>query len=89
MAIDSAPSFLFDTPDNWRAITPTPGHFVETIALPGDANGDNSVTFADFLILSSNFGRIDAVFADGDFDGDTNVSFADFLILSQNFGISL
>ncbi len=54
--------------------------------IPGDANRDGEVTFADFLILSSNFGKqVDAVWADGDFDGDGMVSFADFLILSANF----
>jgi len=62
--------------------------FVDNDPLSGDANGDGEVAFADFLILSSNFGRADAdiVFADGDFNGDGEVGFADFLILSSNFG---
>ena len=55
--------------------------------IAGDADGDEEVSFADFLVLSNNFGRqIDAVWADGDFDGDGDVSFADFLILSENYG---
>ena len=38
---------------------------------PGDADGDGKVAFADFLILSANFGKqVDAVWADGDFNGD-------------------
>lgn len=53
---------------------------------PGDANSDGNVTFADFLILSNNFGSIDAVFADGDFDGDGRVTLDDFLILAGHYG---
>ena len=56
---------------------------------PGDADGDGKVAFADFLILSANFGKqVDAVWADGDFNEDGRVEFADFLILSENFGES-
>ena len=54
--------------------------------LPGDANEDSVVNFADFLILSTNFGNTDTSWSDGDFDGNSIVDFADFLILSQNFG---
>ena len=57
--------------------------------LPGDANGDGQVQFADFLILSANFGRDNATEAQGDFDGDGKVQFSDFLILSANFGKTL
>ncbi len=57
-------------------------------ALPGDANLDGTVDFADFLVMSSNFGesREDITWLDGDMDGDGSVSFADFLLLSANFG---
>lgn len=54
--------------------------------LRGDADGDGTVGFSDFLILSSNFGKNDQSFADGDFDADGQVTFADFLVLSANFG---
>ena len=57
--------------------------------LPGDANGDGSTNFQDFLILANNFGKEGAVFADGDFDGDGRVSFLDFLVLAENFGKSI
>lgn len=60
------------------------GAAVET--LPGDIDGDGSVAFADFLILSNNFGTMVDANMDGDLDGDGNVAFADFLILSDNFG---
>jgi len=53
--------------------------------LPGDADLNGAVEFADFLSLSSSFGK-ETGWADGDFDGDQRVQFADFLLLSQNFG---
>ena len=71
-----------------------PGIHVPTIAevvdppmgLPGDVDGDGSVAFADFLILSANFGTMVDAGTGGDLDGDGSVAFADFLILSDNFG---
>ena len=55
--------------------------------LPGDANGDWEVNFADFLILSQNYGKEkDAIFGEGDFDENGAINFVDFLILSENFG---
>ena len=54
--------------------------------IPGDADGDGQVAFADFLLLSANFGKKDATPSEGDFNGDSEVNFADFLILSKNFG---
>jgi len=54
--------------------------------LLGDINEDGAVSFADFLILSTNFGAQDAQPANGDIDIDGDVDFADFLILSANFG---
>ena len=56
--------------------------------LPGDATGDGTVSFDDFLIVSANFGfATDRAFAGGDFNGDGETSFEDFLILSNNFGV--
>jgi|GEM_PF-2366374 len=57
--------------------------------LSGDANNDNFVDFADFLILSANFGFEEAVWERGDFNDDQIVDFADFLLLSMNFGKKL
>ena len=48
---------------------------------------DGKVDFADFLIISANFGRTDASLAEGDIDGDGKVGFSDFLLLSNNFGL--
>lgn len=52
----------------------------------GDSDFDGRVTFADFLILSSNFEREGAAWPDGDFNWDKRVDFADFLVLADNFG---
>jgi len=54
--------------------------------LVGDVNGSGEVDFADFLILSANFGTVVDQGCCGDLDGDGRVAFADFLILSGNFG---
>ena len=47
--------------------------------LIGDLDGDGSVDFADFLMLSENFGTESEI---GDLDGNGKVAFADFLILA-------
>ena len=52
----------------------------------GDINGDGDVSFADFLVLSSNFGNPAESHTEGDINCDGEVSFADFLVLSANFG---
>ena len=45
----------------------------------GDFDGDGSVSFADFLLLSSNYGKqVDAVWAEGDFNGDMVFNSSDF-----------
>lgn len=54
----------------------------------GDANDDGRVDFADFLIVSNNFGRTETTRHMGDFNGDNEVNFSDFLVLSSNFGAS-
>ena len=54
--------------------------------LLGDLDGDGNVAFADFLILSANFGKESASYAQGNIDLRGDVSFADFLTLSSNFG---
>lgn len=59
-----------------------------TVLLVGDLDGDGTVGFADFLILSANFG-MPGTTEQGDIDGDGTVGFADFLTLSANFGESV
>ena len=59
---------------------------IDLSPIQGDANGDNQVNFADFLLLASSFGKSrDVAFADGDFNFDGVVDFRDFLLLAQNF----
>ncbi len=52
----------------------------------GDIDGSGDVAFADFLILSSNFGQAAVDHTTGDIDCSGDVAFADFLVLSSNFG---
>jgi|GEM_PF-3082199 len=52
----------------------------------GDIDGSGDVAFADFLILSANFGQAVFGHTEGDIDCGGDVAFADFLILSANFG---
>ena len=56
--------------------------------LTGDLDGSGDVAFADFLILSANFGAMNVSYGEGDIDCDGSVAFADFLTLSANFGQS-
>lgn len=58
--------------------------------VPGDVDSDLDVDFADFLVLSANFGKeVDEAIADGDFDLDGKVDFADYLLLAEYFGENL
>lgn len=51
----------------------------------GDVDLSRTVEFADFLLMSANFGDQGVGWAGGDFDGG-GVGFSDFLRLSGNFG---
>lgn len=55
----------------------------------GDVDENGTVEFADFLILSANFGNAVETHEQGDIDCNGSVEFADFLILSANFGNSI
>ena len=52
----------------------------------GDLDLDGRVGFADFLVLSQNFGKQDVGYGLGDVNGDGSVGFDDFLMLSESFG---
>ena len=53
-------------------------------SLPGDANRDGKVTFADYIALELGFGTSGGWSA-GDFNGDGIVNFKDYIILESNF----
>gem|GEM_PF-2390080 len=52
----------------------------------GDIDGNGTVEFADFLVLSNSFGQEVEGHAQGDLDCNGAVEFADFLVMSANFG---
>ena len=55
---------------------------------PGDLDGNGAIDFADFLIVSTNYGADDATYVEGNVDLDGGVGFADFLILSENLTVA-
>ena len=55
----------------------------------GDLDGNGTVEFNDFLVLSSNFSQSVSTYEAGDIDCNTVVEFNDFLVLSTNFGQSV
>lgn len=57
--------------------------------VPGDANHDNTVNFADLLTLAQHYGQSNAAWENGDFNFDGTVNFADLLALAQNYGTSV
>jgi hypothetical protein len=57
--------------------------------LKGDLNGDGTVSIADFITLSSNFGKSPASYSDGDVNYDHAVTISDFIDLAANFNKSI
>ena len=61
-----------------------------TPLLPGDADGDGNVGFADFTIVARHYGLTSgATWAVGDFNNDGSVGFDDLVILARNYGRSI
>ncbi len=56
--------------------------------VPGDVDFSGNVSFADFLVVSENFGQAGTDWRSGDFDWDRRTDFTDFLQLSKYFGSS-
>jgi hypothetical protein len=54
--------------------------------LPGDANLDGRVDFADLVVLAQHYNARTDLWSEGDFTGDGNVDFADLVQLAQNYG---
>lgn len=88
-AANSSADSTFDVNEDGQIAASDGTHIVETIlqTKAGDLDLNGKVEFADFLVLSTNFGKAGS-YADGDADGDGLVAFADFLLLSTNFGFA-
>lgn len=56
-------------------------------ALPGDVDGDDTVSFLDFLLLAEDFGSTEET--DADINSDGKVDDTDLLLLKNNFGKSV
>ena len=61
---------------------------LESVFIPGDANGDGMVDVADLGVLGANFNQSNMAFADGDFNDDGIVDVADLGILGANWSAS-
>jgi uncharacterized protein (DUF2141 family) len=59
---------------------------VQSVNLPGDANGDGMVDVGDLGILAANYGLAGKTWANGDFNGDGKVDVGDLGILAANYG---
>jgi len=55
-------------------------------ALPGDFNGDQAVTGADYVLWADHFGGDEGVLAAGTGNGDGTISGADYVLWANNFG---
>jgi len=79
-------------PFSWNLITLAEALEVE-VACDSDTGGDldanGAVEFADFLIMSANFGTAVDDHTFGDIDCNGTVEFADFLVMSANFGTNV
>ena len=58
------------------------------VGFVSDLDGDGTVSFSDFLILSANFGKTTTDRGDGDLDGNGLIDLSDFLRLVAEFGRS-
>jgi len=54
--------------------------------LPGDADADGKVDFADLVLVARHYGMTNATWADGDFNNDGSVGFDDLVIVARNYG---
>lgn len=67
---------VFDEPNGLLKLQPR---------IPGDANGDSVVDFADLLVVAQMYDGQGAGYEQGDFNGDGMVDFADLLAIVQRY----
>jgi hypothetical protein len=65
------------------------GAGLDFFALPGDANRDRRVDFADLVRLAQNYDGVGKTFSQGDFNYDGAVDFADLVVLAQRYDTGL
>jgi hypothetical protein len=73
---------VFDEPNGLLSVRPR---------LPGDANRDGKVDFADLVAIAQHYGAqptSDDPWTDGDFNGDGVIDFADLVALAQHYNLS-
>ena len=75
--------------DDGHGYSPVSAATQLTILWAGDANGDGTVNFKDYIALEANFGKASMTWTQGDFDGNGTVNFRDYIILEANFGKSI
>lgn len=59
------------------------------LTVPGDANLDGAVNFADLLALARNYNKTGAIWSQGDSNYDGVVNFSDLLTLARNYNSAL
>ena len=102
-AIDAGSNALAVGPDGKPLLTDQRGYyrifngtvdigayeFGSSPLLPGDADADGKVDFADLVLVARNYGKTNATWADGDFNGDGSVGFDDLLVVARSYGRSV
>jgi len=92
--LDYSASKLVNSPKNFVNATPVAVALDDQVSLansllPGDANFDGHVNFADLLIVAQHYGQKSGqTYFTGDFNNDSGVGFDDLLILAQHYGQS-
>ena len=71
-------------PTSTRPAARSTTRMIASAYLPGDANTDGSVNYADFQTLQANYGSTNAWWVNGDFNDDGTVNWADLNLLRQN-----
>jgi T5SS/PEP-CTERM-associated repeat protein len=77
--------YCFGFQDLGGTIDANGGQLVQML-VPGDANGDGTVTDADYTIWADHYGQCGVGVAQGDFNGDGCVTDADYTVWADHYG---